>query len=204
LSISKGVKEEIKRMLDWMSKQELDDRQIEEVVKEILNTQDEKGKNLKKIFINGLGRSGFVADGFAMRLSHLGFNARTLKEPTAPPVEKGDLFIVLSGSGASLISQIEIALKIGAKVIVITSLADSVGARLGDIKFIIPGREKEAEGSSLSYDERQMRGIPIFPLGTAFEDFAMIVLDAIISQLILIKKKSEKDLKEQHINIQEM
>jgi 6-phospho-3-hexuloisomerase len=197
------VEEEIKRMIDWMAKQELNDRQIEEVIEAILSTQDEKGKNIKKIFVTGLGRSGFVADGFAMRLSHLGFNTRTLKEPTAPPVEKGDLFIVVSGSGASLISQIEIALKIGAKVIVITSLADSMGARLADIKFIIPGREKEAEAASLSYDERQMRGLPIFPLGTAFEDFAMIVLDAIISQLILIKKKSEKDLEKQHINIQE-
>jgi 6-phospho-3-hexuloisomerase len=55
----------------------------------------------------------------------------------------------------------------------------------------------------MSYDERQMKGLPLLPLGTGFEDFAMIVLDAIISQLILIKKKTEEDLKKQHINIPE-
>jgi 6-phospho-3-hexuloisomerase len=123
--IAKGVRDEIKRMIDWMGKQELNNQQIEEVIKAILDTQGEKGKNLKKIFVVGLGRSGFVADGFAMRLAHLSFDARTLGESTAPPLKEGDLFIVVSGSGASLIPQIQIALNIGAKVIVITSFTDS-------------------------------------------------------------------------------
>lgn len=199
--IAKEVKEEIKRMIAWMAEQELSDQQIKGVVAAILNTQDEEQNNIKKIFVVGLGRSGFVADGFAMRLAHLGFNARTLKEPTVPPFEEGDLFIIISGSGASLKNQIEIALKIGAKIIVITSMTNSVNARLADIKFIIPGREKEEEGASLSYDERQMIGLPVFPLGTAFEDFAMIVLDAIISIIVMVRKKTEEDLKKKHSNV---
>lgn len=190
-------------MIDWMDEQELINHQIEEMVEAILNTQDEKQNNIKKIFVAGLGRSGFVADGFAMRLAHLGFNVRTIKEATVPPFEKGDLFIIVSGSGASLSKQIEMALKIGAKIIVITSIIDSVGARLADIKFIIPGREKEEEGASLSYDERQMIGLPVFPLGTAFEILTMIVLDAIISTLVMIKKKTEEDLKKKHSNVPE-
>lgn len=200
--IAQGVKQEIKRTINWMGEQELSDQQIEEVVRAILNTQDDKGNNIKKIFVAGLGRSGFVADGFAMRLAHLGFNARTIKEPTVPPFEKSDLFIVVSGGGASLKTQIETALDIGAKVIEITSMADSIGARLADIKFIIPGREKE-EAASLSYDERQMRGLPVFPLGTAFEQFAMITLDAIVSEIVIIKKKTEEDLKKGHANVPE-
>jgi len=202
--ITKGVKEEIKRMIDWMEEQDLNDRQIEEVVAAILSTQDEKQNNIKKIFVAGLGRSGFVADGFAMRLAHLGFNTRTIKEATVPPFEEGDLFIIVSGSGASLTKQIEIALKIGAKIIMITSIVDSVDARLADIKFIIPGREKEEEGASLSYEERQMIGLPVFPLGTAFEDFAMIILDAIISNIVVTKKKTRADLKGKHSNVPEI
>lgn len=201
--ISKGVKEEIKRMIDWMGKQKLNDRQIKKVIEAILSTQDEKGKNIKKIFVAGLGRSGYVAKGFAMRLAHLGFNARTIDEPTVPPFEEEDLFIVVSGGGGSLTEQIKIAKKIGAKIIVITSIANSKGARLADLKFIIPGREKEEEGAFLSYDERQMRGIPVFPLRTAFEDFAMITLDAIISQIAIIKKKTEEDLEKKHANVPE-
>lgn len=201
--IAKGVKQEIKRTINWMGAQELNDQQIEEAVKAILNTQNEKGNNIKKIFVAGLGRSGFVADGFAMRLAHLGFNVRTIDEATVPPFGKEDLFIIVSGSGASLRNQIEIALKIGAQVIVITSIADSVDARLADIIFIIPGREREEKGASLSYDERQMIGLPVFPLGTAFEIFTTVTLDAIIAEIIKIKKKTEEDLKQKHANVPE-
>ena len=199
--ISKGVKEEIKRMINWMSEQVLDDQQAEGLVKAILNTQDEKGNNIKRIFVAGLGRSGFVAEAFGMRLAHLGYDVHILGEPTAPAVGKEDLFIVVSGSGASLIQQIMIAREIGAEIIMITSLTGSVGAKLADVVLIIPGREKE-EYATLSYEERQMRGLPVFPLGTAFEGFAMTALDAIISYLVLVKKKTEEDLKSRHANIQ--
>ena len=201
---AKGVKEELKKMLDWMDVQKLTDRQIEDVFEAILNAQDEKQKNIKRIFVAGLGRSGFVASGFAMRLVHLGFDARTLREDTVPALEKGDLFIIVSGSGKSLKSQIEIALDIGAEIVVITSMADSIDARLADIKLIVPGREKETpEGTSMSYEERQMRGLPVFPLGTAFEDFTIMILDAIIGYLVKIKKKTEEDLKSKHANVPE-
>lgn len=202
--IAQGVKDEIKRTISWMDGQELNDQQIEGVIEAILSAQDEKGNNIKKIFVAGLGRSGFVAKGFAMRLAHVGFNVRVIDETTAPPFEKGDLFIIVSGSGASLTRQIVIAIGIGAKITVITSLSNSVAARLADIKFIIPGREAEGtEGASLSYDERQMKGLPAFPLGTAFESFATVTLDAIVAEIIKIKKKTEEDLKKKHSNMPE-
>ncbi|MBZ9572437.1 SIS domain-containing protein [Patescibacteria group bacterium] len=191
--IAKEVKEEIKRMIDWMAAQKLKDEQIIKVVEEILNFK-------QTIFLTGLGRSGFDAGAFGMRLAHLGYDSRVLRETTAPPVKKGDLFVVVSGGGEHEIEQTRIAREIGAKVIAITSQTDSTLAKLADIKLIIPGRSKE-ESLSSSYKERRMRGLPIFPLGTAFEDFAMIVLDAIISHLAVMKKKTEKDLQERHPKI---
>jgi len=203
--IAKGVKKEIKRMLSWMRNQKISSRQINDVVMEIFQTQveDEKGKpkNIKTIFIGGLGRSGSDADGFGMRLAHLGFDARVLGEPTMPPVKKDDLVIVISGSGKSLIKSLETAKENGAKIIVITSREDSPAAELADIKFIIPGREED-EFSSLSYEERSMKGVPALPLGTAFEDLTMVVMDAIISVIAIIQKKKEEDLKTRHANIQ--
>lgn len=187
-----------------MDEQELNDQQIEDVVKTILATQDEQQNNIKTIFVFGLGRSGLVAKGFAMRLEHLDFDVRVLDETTVPAFEKDDLFIVVSGSGASLKNQIETAIDIGAKIIVVTSFADSVGARLADIKLIVPGRKEGEEGASLGYHERQMRGLPLFPLGTDFEDFAMIILEAIIAKIIMIKKRTEEDLKKKHANVTEM
>lgn len=178
----------------------LDDQQIEGLGKEIMSAQNEKGENLKAMVFGGWGRSGGVAEGFAMRLAHLKFNARYITEPTVPPMKKGDLFIIVSGSGESFTRAIETALRIGAKIIVITSLSDSIGARSSDIKLIVPGRESE-EGSSLSFLERQMQGLPALPLGTAFEDLTQLLLDSMIGVLAVIKKKSNEDMKEAHVNV---
>ena len=204
INIAQEVKQEIGRMIGWMGEQKLNDQQIEAVVSAILNTQDDKQNNINKIFVAGLGRSGFVARAFAMRLAHLAYSTWILGDPTAPPLERGDLFVVISGSGKSLKRQIETAIDIGAVIIVATSVSNSIDARLADKALLIPGREKEEkEGVSMGYEERQMRGLPKFPLGTAFEDFAMIVLDAIVSTIMEIRGKSEKDLQSRHANLDE-
>jgi 6-phospho-3-hexuloisomerase len=201
-AFAKAVKEELIRILKWKleSVPKLDDQQIENVGEEILSAQNEKGENLKAMVLGGWGRSGGVAQGFAMRLAHLKFNVRYITEPTVPPTKKSDLFIIVSGSGESFTRAIETALRIGAKIVVITSLPDSIGARSADIKLIVPGRESE-EGSSLSFLERQMKGIPAFPLGTAFEDLAQVFLDSVITVLAVIKKKSNEDMKREHSNV---
>ncbi|WP_438357045.1 hypothetical protein [Staphylococcus hominis] len=46
----------------------------------------------------GKGRSGFVANSFAMRLNQLGKQAFVIGESTTPSIQKDDLFIVISGS----------------------------------------------------------------------------------------------------------
>ncbi|WP_407424566.1 SIS domain-containing protein [Methanobrevibacter sp.] len=53
------------------------------------------------IFLAGAGRSGFVAKSFAMRLMHLGFYVYVLNESIAPPVNDGDIIIIISKSGKS-------------------------------------------------------------------------------------------------------
>jgi len=202
INIAQEVKQEIERIIGWMGKQRLNNQQTEAVVNSILNTQDDQQNNIKKIFVAGLGRSGSVARCFAMRLAHLGYNTWILGDSTAPPLEKGDLFVVISGSGKSLKRQIETAIDIDAVIIVVTSISNSIDARLADKVLLVPGREREGkEGVSMGYEERQMRGLPKFPLGTAFEDFAMIVLDAIISTIIGIRGKTEKDLQNRHANL---
>lgn len=53
------------------------------------------------IFLAGAGRSGFVAKSFAMRLMHLGFYVYVFNETIAPPVQEGDIIIIISKSGKS-------------------------------------------------------------------------------------------------------
>jgi len=67
------------------------------------NTYDEKlTQTLDKasrIFVTGAGRSGLVARFFSMRLMHAGYNVYIVGEIVTPSIQKGDLFIVITGSG---------------------------------------------------------------------------------------------------------
>jgi 6-phospho-3-hexuloisomerase len=54
------------------------------------------------------------------------------------------------------------------------------------------------------YFARQILGIhePLSPLGTLFEDTAMVVLDAVIAELMKRLGKNESDLAKRHANIE--
>ena len=54
-----------------------------------------------QVFVAGKGRSGFVANSFAMRLNQLGKYAHVVGESTTPSITKDDLFVVISGSGST-------------------------------------------------------------------------------------------------------
>ena len=186
--IGKEVKIEMERTLYWMLTQELDETQLGAFVKEILKFQG-------RIFVTGAGRSGKVAESFAMRLVQLGYDVRVLGEPTAPPVKKGDLLIVISGGGEHKIKEAELVHQIGAKVIGITSYPESTLGKISDMVIYIPGR---TEVLPESYEERRLKGFPVIPLGTPFELLTMIVLDSVIGVIAAFYKKTERDLRNNH------
>ncbi|MHC1566391.1 MAG: 6-phospho-3-hexuloisomerase [Candidatus Syntropharchaeia archaeon] len=180
------VMEHIEEMLE-----ELDREKIKEVIDTILDAEH--------IFLTGAGRSGLVAKAFAMRLMHLGLNVYVVGETTTPAVKKNDLVIAISGSGSTIstANMGKIAKDIGAKLITITSIPDSVLGKLSDIVLVVKGRK---ENGGNDYFERRMRGEykSLAPLGTIFEILTLILLDAIIAELMTITGKSEMDLKERH------
>lgn len=198
--VARGVEviKECERILEWLLKKikELDVKEVDNFTKEIF----EAGKT-NTIFLAGLGRSGLVAEAFAMRLAHLADKVRVLKETTCPPVKKDDLVIIFSGSGTNLDDAARIAKDIGARIIVITSDKESKLAKLADLILTIPGREKE--DADLSYPERIMRGRPVLPLGSAFELLAWIVTaEGVIGEKAAEEGKGEKDLKKEHVKPQ--
>jgi 6-phospho-3-hexuloisomerase len=82
-----------------------------------------------RVMAYATGRSGFVLQGFVMRLNHLGRHAFFVGEASTPPVQPGDLFVVMSGSGStatSLGAAMEAA-RLGA------SVAALVGSRLSPL-----------------------------------------------------------------------
>jgi len=174
--------------------------EIENFVKEI----EEIYRGNRKILVVGVGRSGLVGRAFAMRLRHLGAKSYVVGETITPSVEEGDLLVAISGSGSTqvVVAAAEAAKKMKARVAAVTSYYDSPLGRLADLVVFVPGRTKLA--SMDDYFARQILGIhePLSPLGTLFEDTAVVVLDAIIAELMKRLGKNESDLAKKHANIE--
>ncbi|MEM2585403.1 MAG: 6-phospho-3-hexuloisomerase [Archaeoglobaceae archaeon] len=154
-----------------------------EKVEEFLKILDE----VKKVFLIGIGRSGFVARAFAMRLMHLGYSSYVIGETVTPRIESGDLLIAISGSGETgyVVAVAKKAKKIGAKVISLTSSPNSSLSKISDVVLIL----KNSFGKEVAN---------LAPLGTLFEITAMIFLDAIVAEIMKRKNISESDLAKRH------
>ena len=188
----KGVLREALRNNDWYRKKigELDENQVSNFATAILLQRS-------TIFVAGRGRSGLVSRCFAMRLAQLGYKARYLGEETVPPIRKGNLFIIVSGSGTNLVNEAKVAQEeLGAKILVITTRADSPLAKMADVVLVLPGREEE--DPEVSYDERMIKGMAVLPLGTGFESLALAIFDGLTGYEAAEKHLSEKDMQAKH------
>lgn len=106
-------------------------------------------KKDRRIFVDGEGRSGLMAKGFAMRLMHLGYETYVVSETITPALKEGDLFISVSGSGRStnIISDTNKAKNVGCEILVFTSNNESELAKLADNIVIVPGTVKGDTGA---------------------------------------------------------
>ncbi len=175
--------------------------QVERMINKLVEVYHRKDH---KILVMGAGRSGLVGRAFAMRLLHLGYNVYVLGDTIVPRIGKDDIVVAISGSGRTklIITAAEAAKQVGATVIAVTSYPDSPLAKIADIVVEVPGRTKIAREED--YFARQILGIhePLAPLGTLFEDTAMVFLDAVVAELMDKLGKTEEDLKAIHANIE--
>ena len=180
--------------------QELNMKEVERLIELLLTAKD------KKIFIVGMGRSGFVARAFALRLMNLGFNVYFLGETITPAAEKGDLLIAISGTGATkmVLTAGAAAKDIGATVIAITSFPESPLGQMADLIVTIKGRTKAGWPREEDYLARQIIGEkePLTPLGSIFENNCMVFLDSLVVELMHRMGKTEEDLKRKHATIE--
>ncbi|MCD6446405.1 6-phospho-3-hexuloisomerase [Candidatus Bathyarchaeota archaeon] len=180
--------------------EELDMKEVEQFIKLLLEAKD------KKIFIVGMGRSGFVGRAFALRLMNLGFNVYFLGETITPAAEKGDLLIAISGTGTTkmVLTASSAAKEIGATVIAITSFPESPLGQIADYIVTIKGRTKMGWPKEEDYLARQLVGErePLTPLGSIFENNCMVFLDGLIVELMHRLGRTEEDLKKRHATIE--
>ena len=184
-------------------KKSIEDLNLEEVEKFIGLLLESRNR---KIFTVGMGRSGFVARGFALRLMNLGFNVYFLGETITPAAEKGDLLIAISGTGATrmVLTAGSAAKDIGAKVVAITSFPKSPLGKIADLIVSVKGKTKADMPKEEDYLARQIIGErePLTPLGSIFEINSMVFLDSLVVELMHRLGRTEADLKRRHATIE--
>src|SRR4030042_3353794 len=167
-------------------------RKIKDILNQVPDEDVEKVKELffnsSRIFVYGAGRSGLVAKAFAIRLVHLGFQTFAIGETITGPVQKGDLVIIVSGSGETIpaLMTAEIAHNLGAFVVSITGKKDSDIAKFAYITLYIKSSCNELERKKYA------------PLGTLFEASVWILLDGITADLLDQKNETEEDMRSRH------
>jgi len=198
----KWLKAASKEILNGAQKaiDELDMNLVEKLIQMVLESKE------KKIFVVGVGRSGFVGRAFALRLMNLGFNVYFLGETITPAAGKEDLVIAISGSGTTklALTASSTAKEIGAKVAAITSYPQSPLGDFADIVVSIGGRTKLGWPKEEDYLARQLLGEreTLSPLGSIFENNCMVFLDSLVVELMHRLGKTEDELRKLHATIE--
>lgn len=175
--------------------------QILEEIKDVIARVDEEEikkivsifKKEIRIFVDGEGRSGFQAKGFAMRLMHIGYNSYVMGETITPALKKGDIYVAISGSGKTknTLSNAKAAKDLGLTIIGVTSKKDSPLAEVSDLVLEVPGKTK---------NDNAVESIQL--LSSLFDQSVHIVLDDLC---LLISKKdnlSDNEAAKNHINVE--
>jgi len=183
-------------------------------VQELLEAVLDEGRNLLKAaptgpvehFIKGLdhadrifcaaqGRSGYVLRCFCMRLMHLGYRAFFVGETITPRIGKGDILVVLSGSGQTALTWelIKLGQKHGALTYGVIGVEDSPIGRALDCKVCLQGAAKKAHPDPLW---------SIQPPGSLFEQGAFVVLEAIVLSLYQRQGSNGRILRGRHTNLE--
>jgi 6-phospho-3-hexuloisomerase len=171
----------------------IDDRELDGVIEAILGA--------KKIYVLGIGHSGFFGRIFAMKLNHVGLRAFTVFDEINPPFERDDLFIAISQSGETktITTLAEKAKKLGGRVLGVTSVKKSTLSSLADAQLTIEKVDSRAHFKALArIGDLQNQNF----LGALFGFNIFILFYAVI--LILAERlgESAESINARHANLQ--
>ena len=130
----------------------------------------------RRVFVTGLGRTGLMARGFAMRLMHLGRRVYHVGDVITPAIRRGDLLVICSRTGRSpvLLHYVSMARRVGARVAVVTGERGSLVAKRSDATLVLPSEARRARAGRA----------PEPPLGSVFEQALLVVLNVVFFHLI--------------------
>jgi 6-phospho-3-hexuloisomerase len=151
----------------------------------------------QRLYVAGVGRSGFAMRAFAMRLMHLGRRVHFVGDVTTPGIGEGDLLIIGSGSGSTESLQVMArkAKSLGAEVVLITIDASSPIAAVARHLIRIPAPSPKAADISGQVDSVQ-------PMGSLFEQCLLLLSDIIILLLMDRQRISPEEMFARHANLE--
>jgi 6-phospho-3-hexuloisomerase len=149
-----------------------------------------------RVFVYGVGRSGLIIRAFGERLMHLGFEVHVIGEISCPPLGRGDLLIVCTGSGTTkpVLAAARAARDLGARVAAITAAAP--GAPILELADrVVSLRVPETKPAFFTPPLGQ-------PMGSSFEQGAFLLCESMAIDLIQDRAVPEADIKRRHANIE--
>lgn len=171
------------------------ERYILERISEVLdrNEQPQLGEVVEllegapQVFAYGAGRSSLVARAFAMRLVQLGLKVFFIGDATTPIVEKGDLVFIVSQTGETMsaVQTANICRRVGATVVSVSAHRTSKLSHASNIVLWL-----RVEGDKEAH--------LLAPLGTIFEDAALIFLDGLVAELMKRLGQTEAEMRARH------
>jgi 6-phospho-3-hexuloisomerase len=174
---------------------------IEEVAGVLRNCNQKEYENLVSLlkkdvrfFFTGEGRSGLVAKMMAMRLMHSGKNVYVIGETTTPSIRKGDVLIVITGSGStpSIVHICKSASEQGAFVLAVTTNTQLYRESwCSGILHVAAATKKRTK------DEPHT----LQPLGNQFDQSVHLLIDAAIIDSLAYFQTNES-LRKLHSNLE--
>ena len=171
---------------------------LEEIARVLPRIDEDSSKQLcreiaraKRVYITGVGRSAIMVKAFGQRLMHLGFEVHCADEITAPAIGRGDLLVVCSGTGRTLlpIYMARRARRFGARVAAVTARPRSRLARIAHFLVEIP--------APLEPGRRTRQ-----PARSLFEQSLFLYLDSVILTLMRDLRIPGSRIRRRHANLQ--
>jgi len=181
-ALVEAILEENRNLLARVSKEKID-HPIEEF--------DKGGR----IFCAAQGRSGYVLRYFCTRLMQFGYSAFFVGETITPRINKGDMLLVVSGSGQTILTQewVRIAQEEGATTFGVIGVEDSPIGRALDYAISLPAGSK-LEPSK----ESRSSQLP----GALFEQATFVFLETIVLALYQRQGSDPQTILDRHANIE--
>ncbi|MBN2322714.1 MAG: sugar isomerase [Spirochaetes bacterium] len=164
----------------------VDETRVESLIEAILSA--------RAVFLVGVGRVFLSLQAMAKRLFHLGIDVHLVGDINEPACRHGDLLIVGSGSGESIVplSIAERAKQVGATVVHIGADEECALAKYRDMFVRLPAPTKRKRSKTPSFQ----------PMSSLFEQSLLIFSDTVALMIMRRKGIDHAVLEQTHANLE--